>query len=242
MPANFTRYPNSADRVFGASYGRAARPAHLALDAETLAQFGSLSVPGHVWRAMQRLGAWIEPMLATEWARLTRGYAERQGRTLLPGEIEAALAWSEPTRDVRVAREAALGRISTGERLRCVWSGQPLTPATLDIDHCLPWSAWPCGDVWNLLPAHRIVNQREKRDLLPSAATMSSARQAVIGWWEDAWRNDPALDARFVREAGAALPISGDLSTEAAFDALTWRRRRLQQDQQLVEWTVTRAT
>lgn len=241
MPANFTRYPNSPDRVFGAKYGRAARKAMIALDADTLALFGSLSVPCNVWRAMQRLGAWIEPVLSAEWARLTRNYAERQGRTLAAGEVEAALLWTEPTRDVRVAREAALRALSRGERLNCVWSGRPLTPATLDIDHCLPWSAWPCGDLWNLLPSHRFVNQRLKRDFLPSAATLASARPAVIGWWEDAWRSEPVLDARFVREAGAALPVSGDLSTEATFDALAWRRLRLQQDQQLVAWTAARA-
>lgn len=242
MPANFTRYPNSAERVFGAAYGRTARAALLSLDTDTLAQFGSLAVPGHVWRAMQRLGAWIEPVLAAEWARLTRGYAERQGRTLLPGEVEVALAWTEPTRDVRVAREAALGRMAAGERLRCVWTGRPLAPATLDIDHCLPWSAWPCGDLWNLLPAHRTTNQREKRDLLPSAATMLAARGAVVGWWEDAWRSDQALSARFVREVSAALPVFGDPTTDAAFDAMAWRRLRLQQDQQLSEWTAKGAT
>ena len=237
MPANFTRYPNSQERVFAASRGRALTSHDLALDAETLAQFGTLSVPGHVWRAMQRLGSWIEPVLAAEWAWLTRAYAERQGRTLAPGEVEAALAWTEPTRDVRIAREAVLARMAAGQRLRCVWSGRPLAPATLDIDHCLPWSAWPCGDLWNLLPAHRTTNQREKRDLLPSAATLSSARQAVVAWWEDAWRSDPALDTRFAREVGAALPVSGDLSSDAAFDALAWRRLRLGQDQQLREWT-----
>ena len=242
MPANFTRYPNSDQRVFAVTSRRASRSAHLALDAETLAQFGSLSVPGSVWRAMQRLGSWIEPVLVSEWARLTRGYAERQGRTLGPGEIGEALAWSEPTRDVRAAREAALGRMAAGERLRCVWSARPLAPDTLDIDHCLPWSAWPCGDLWNLLPTHRIVNQREKRDLLPSAAAMSWAKQAVIDWWQMAWRSDPVLEPRFVREVRAALPLTGDFSTGEAFDALTWRRMRLQQDQQLVEWTPPKAS
>lgn len=69
-----------------------------------------------------------------------------------------------------------------GERLRCVWSDRPLTPSTLDVDHCLPWSAWACGDLWNLLPAHRVVNQREKRDLLPSAAALHSSRDAIITW------------------------------------------------------------
>jgi hypothetical protein len=96
--------------------------------------------------------------------------------------------------------------------------------------------------LWNLLPAHSIVNQREKRDLLPSAATMASARRAVIGWWEDAWRSDPVLGPRFVREVDAALPVSGEFSTDTAFDALTWRRLRLQQDQQLVEWSAAGVT
>jgi SAM-dependent methyltransferase len=241
MPANFTRYPNSADRVFGATYGRASRSANFALDVETLSQFGSLLVPGHVWRAMQRYGAWIEPLLVAEWARLTRGYAERQGFALGPGEVEAALAWVEPTRDVRVARDAALARLAAGKRLHCVWSARSLGPTSIDIDHCVPWSAWPCGDLWNLLPTHRTVNQHEKRDRLPSAATLSSARRDVVDWWEGTWRSDPVLDARFVREVCAALPVSGDFSTDAAFDALSWRRLRLQQDQQLAEWIGPRA-
>lgn len=32
------------------------------------------------------------------------------------------------------------------------------TRACFDIDHCFPWRAWPCDDLWNLLPTHRAVN------------------------------------------------------------------------------------
>jgi len=236
MPANFTRYPNSTDPVFEATYGRSPRSTDLALDIETLFLFGSLAVPGHVWRAMQRYGAWIEPALVGEWARLTRRYAELQAVDIRPGEVEAALAWVEPTRDVRVARDASLARLAGGERLHCVWSGRLLGPTTIDIDHCLPWSAWPCGDLWNLLPAHRTVNQHVKRNRLPSAAALSSARQAIIDWWEATWLGDRVLGPRFEREARAALPISGEFSADAVFDGLIWRRLRLQRDQQLVEW------
>ena len=236
MPANFIRYPNSPDQVFGANMARASTRDDLALDVETLRRFGTLAVPGHVWRAMQRLGPWIEPVLAAEWARLTRGYAERQGSPLAPGDVEAALAWVEPVRDVRLAREAALARLSSRGRLRCVWSDRPLTASTLDVDHCLPWSAWPCGDLWNLLPAHRTVNQRDKRDRLPSAAALASSRDAIVAWWDDAWRADAALDARFGREVGAALPVPSGCASEIAFEGLAWRRLRLQQDQRLPEW------
>jgi len=241
MPANFTRYPNSDARVFGAEAARAPRTPRLALDAGTLRAFGTLSVPGHVWRAMQRLGAWIEPVLVAEWARLTRTYAERRGRALASGEAEAALAWAEPTRDVRVAREAALGKLAAGERLSCVWSGRPLSPDTLDVDHCLPWSAWPCGDLWNLLPAHRSVNRKQKRDLLPSGAALGRAREAIVGWWDGAWRADAALGPRFGREVGAALPVDGDAPSGEVFGALEWRRLRLRQDQQVAEWAGVRS-
>ena len=236
MPVNFTRYPNSDARVFEASVTGPRHRGGLALDADTLAAFGSLRVPGHIWRAMQRLGPWIEPVLSAEWARMVRGYAERQGRTLAAGEVEAALAWVEPTRDVRVAREVALARIATGEPVRCVWSGRMLTQATLDVDHCLPWSAWACGDLWNLMPAHRTVNQQQKRDLLPSAAALAMSRGAIVDWWEGAWCQDAALRARFGREVVATLPVRADSPSDQVFEGLSWRRLRLQQDQRLVEW------
>ena len=74
--------------------------------------------------------------------------------------------------------------------LRCVWSDQPLNPNTLDIDHMFPWTVWPCGNLWNLLPAHRRVNQRLKRDRLPSASTMSRGEARIMGWWEQAYRHE----------------------------------------------------
>ena len=237
MPANFIRYPNSAERVFAATPGRAPRGSSIALDADALGAFGRLTVPGHVWRTMQRLGVWIEPVLAAEWARLMRGYMERQGRSAAPGELEAALAWVEPRRDVSVARDVALARLRRGDGLHCVWSDRPLSDATLDIDHCLPWSAWPCGDLWNLMPAHRTLNQREKRDLLPSANALAAARNAIVDWWDEAWRSNEALAARFGREAGAALPVATNANSEAVFDGLAWRRLKLRQDQQLTEWS-----
>ena len=241
MPANFTRYPNSNERVFGAKAARAPRRSELALDAETLTAFGGIRVPGHVWRAMQRLGPWIEPVLVAEWARLTAGWMERQGRAAAPGEVETALAWHEPRRDVQTARNAAIAMMHRDDGPKCVWSGRVLDETTLDVDHCLPWSAWPCGDLWNLLPAHRTVNQREKRDLLPSAAALASARTGIVAWWEEAWRANPALAARFRREASATLPVGAETTCDAIFDGLAWRRLRLGQDQRLTEWAGHRA-
>ncbi|NJR80316.1 methyltransferase domain-containing protein [Sphingomonas corticis] len=237
MPANFTRFPNSERRVFEARRIRSrAAAASLVLDVPTLRGWGALVVPGNVWRAMTRYGAWIEPVLVAEWARLTRRYAARMGMSLAPGRVEAALEWLEPQRSTVAGRTAAQRLITAGDTVECVWSGGRLSMASLDVDHCLPWSAWPCDDLWNLMPADRRVNQRQKRDLLPSAPLLAASRERILGWWERAWLADPGLGEAFAREATAALPVGPDATPADVFSALEWRRLRLRQDQQLTEW------
>ena len=238
MPANYIRYPNSENQVFAACPAASRRRSgQLILDGATFRAYGRIRIPDHVWRALQRLGAWVEPVLLSEWARLVRGYGERMSRLVAPGEVEAALAWLDPARDTALARAVAHRLSDSGETVRCVWSGAALRRNALDIDHCLPWSAWPCSDLWNLLPASRQVNQRLKRDRLPSAAALASARQGIVHWWETAWQHNPALKDRFEREAAAALPVPVGGALEDVFAALEWRRLRLRQDQQIEEWS-----
>lgn len=238
MPANFIRFPNSDHRVFGALKARAGRATDLLqLDTAILSSWGHLRVPGHVWRAMARLGAWIEPALVSEWTRLIRNYGERMGFSPPIGQAEAALAWEEPIRNTAIGRMAAERLFAGAVEVQCVWSGSKLGLARLDIDHCLPWTAWPCGDLWNLMPSDRRVNQHQKRDRLPSAGLLLDARKRILNWWEKAWLSDPALRERFSRETAAALPIINSSDPEQVFAAVEWRRLRLRQDQQVPEWT-----
>jgi hypothetical protein len=104
-----------------------------------------LRLPQHLYTALQRFDAWLEPALLAEWARLIKGYALRQHRAVDENTLVAALAWSDPARDVGLARGQALRLLESGG-LQCVYSGRRLTANTLDIDHCLPWHAWPCSD------------------------------------------------------------------------------------------------
>jgi HNH endonuclease len=115
-----------------------------------------------------------------EWIRLTRGYAARQGRRLEEGALAAAMTWADPERDVSASRGISLAMLQAGRPVRCVWTGAELTPASLDIDHAFPWAAWSCSDLWNLLSAHRRVNQHQKRDLLPSEAVLQRARDPIL--------------------------------------------------------------
>lgn len=244
MPARYTTWPN-ADRPVFETAAAAARPPRgpLLIEEEVLAAYGTFSVPGPVWRSLQRLGAWVEPVLVAEWARLMGEWSAGLGRPLGLEAAQSALTWLDPLRDTGLARSAAAGIVDRGGPLACVWSGTPLRRAdSLDIDHCLPWSAWPCGDLWNLLPASRTVNQHQKKDRLPSVEALAVAREPIIEWWTRAWFENPALRERFDREAAAALPVSSGADAAAVFDGLAWRRLRLRQDQQVAEWTPAGAT
>jgi hypothetical protein len=161
MPANFITYPGGGSVFPVKRIGRVPRPAALHLDLSYLTSFGDLLVPRHLWRALQRFDVWIEPALIEEWKRLMNLYAERQGRKIADSTMVHTMTWSEPGRDVTIARDQPI-RLMESSRLHCVWSGRALTTGSLDVDHCFPWAVWPCDDLWNLLPAHREVTLLEE--------------------------------------------------------------------------------
>jgi hypothetical protein len=166
-----------------------------------------------------------------------RDYANGQERHLPEETIIRTMQWADPERDVSQTRQVAITLLEKGG-LRCVWTNQPLTRTTLDIDHMFPWAAWPCSDLWNLLPAHRLVNQRLKRDRLPSASTLFRGESRITGWWQQAYlrRTGTPLPAQFVQEAQASLPGFSTGDSGDVFSAVCLQRIRLRHDQQVPEW------
>ena len=242
MPAHYMTLPNGRP-VMEAVTGRAGRaPSSLVIDEAYLRLFGELLVPVNLWRALSRFDAWIEPAIVAEWIRLMHGYALRQDRKLSEATIAQAMHWSAPERVVAEARQRAISVIESGQPLHCVWSGTRLSKDRLDIDHCFPWSSWPCDDLWNLLPSTRSVNQHEKRDRLPSATLLNGARERVQDWWRVGYSlgADSPIADRFFLEARSSLPLinaSDDLiAVDDVFDAVAFQRLRLKENQQIPEW------
>jgi hypothetical protein len=101
-----------------------------------------------------------------------------------------------------------------------------------------PWAAWPCSDLWNLLPTDRKVNQSFKRNRLPSAAALSRAEGRIIGWWQQAYLDkiDTQLPEQFLQEARASLPTFSTSEPRDVFASVTLQRIRLRHDQQVPEW------
>ena len=247
MPAKFMKHEDGSP-VVQIVRKRAPLPRNsLILKASYLAAFGVIRVPRDLWLVLQHLAVWIEPTLIEEWKRLTRSYAQRRTSTPIDEVTLAnAMVWTEPVRARSEPSAIALRLLASGQELYCIWSGRRLSAQTLDVDHCLPWAVWPCSDLWNLLPAHRKVNQHDKRDRLPSKGALLGARDAILSWWSSAYLGDgeTALAARFEQEARASLPGTNGggrfLDLSQFFDAVDAQRQRLLHDQQVPEWDCRR--
>lgn len=243
MPAFYITYPNSAEQIFKTQLsGRVPQPADFTLNEQFLSAFGELRIPRHLWLAMSRFASWIEPALITEWIRLMQAYSASFGKQASYDDLMRALIWIEPERDTALVRSIVQGFLNRGDPLFCVWSGKKLLIDNCDIDHCFPFSAWPCGDLWNLLPANRTVNQRLKGDKLVTPSTLEHAKDRLLEWWYAAYLENESsyLRDRFLTEANAALPMKGASDSvepvEAIFDGLLVRRSALKHDLQLPDW------
>jgi SAM-dependent methyltransferase len=243
MPARHLTYADDTP-VFETDY-QAQRPRRgaLRIDQAYLWSFGTTRVPLAVWNALRRMAAWIEPMLVAEWARLMQGYTANQARRS-ERDAMAALRWQEDERDTVFVRDLVRRRMEAGSRIACVWTGKELPIDTLCIDHCLPWSAWQCNDLWNLMPAGRSVNAKKSNRLVTSAA-LSDAKPRILAWWEQTYVDAPeVVQARFTEEAMLSLPMqaSGDrLDLDDLFMALDFRRLRLKQDTEAPEWPIAKS-
>jgi hypothetical protein len=241
MPAFYTRYADGHP-IFPARVSRSPRAREqLVIDADWLWRFGEPEIPRHVWNAVRHLNTWIEPVIISEWARLMQDYGERQGRSLSMDQLYRELTWLDPVRDTKLVRAIAETLLGRGEPVYCVWSGKRLDQRTLDVDHCFPWVAWPCGDLWNLLPSSRHVNQRLKRDRLVAAETLAGAHDRIVDWWLKSYRRGdtgPVAD-RFVREAVATLAVPRQAQNaqllDEVFAGVEYQRMRLRHDQRLEE-------
>ena len=243
MPMHYITYPASSDQVFVADSRLKEQVRTVGtenvLDEAYLFSFGEVRIPTEIWQAAQKYGAWIEPAIVAEWKVLMQRYAKTQGRSPLKlEEMENALHWIDPRRDVSLPKFRATELIEDGVFRHCVWSGKRLQTNNVDIDHCFPFSAWPCDDLWNLLASHRHINQKDKREKLPSRDRLQAARERILEWWQAAYVKDSNLHNQFFTEASASLRILSSLNQdlESVFDSLTLQQTHLKFNQQIPEW------
>ena len=245
MPAFYITYPNSSKQVFEiVGQIKPIRSAdQLTITAEYLAGFGQMRIPINIWQALSRYATWIEPSILFEWSELMQQYAQTHGKNPGMNELMQHLRWLDPERDTSLVRSIVTKLAAGGSEVYCVWSGKRLKVDRYDVDHCFPFSAWPCNDLWNLLPVNREINNN-KKDKLVTTRTLNAAWDRIETWWNEAYFAAAAetYASRFRREAFASLPlVDADVNEsfyDNMFDAMQLKRAGLKQNQNLTEWDV----
>ncbi|MDL2345906.1 hypothetical protein QOL99_17390, partial [Deinococcus sp. MIMF12] len=62
-----------------------------------------------------------------------------------------------------------------GQDFFCPWTGHPLSPTRFDLDHIIPVSVHPIGELWNLVPSDPGHNMHVKRARLPGPERFARA-------------------------------------------------------------------
>ena len=121
---------------------------------------------------------WLEDSLILEWARLSARFESlcSAEHALTQADIIVRLLPPESARDTDFAASAYKAAISRGS-LRSIWSGTPLKAQTLAVDHMLPWACFHCNDLWNLMPADRVENGRNRTPFRPPTFCMTRATE-----------------------------------------------------------------
>ncbi len=243
MPMRYTTFPGDGEPIFSPDrQSRMSAPDWVTLDEAYLRSFGTVSLPLVIWQAVSRYGTWIEPAIVAEWKGLMKRYAEQQGRMeLINAEVvDSAMQVKDPNRYVRIPSDRAKALIETNKFAHCVWSGKKLSTSRMDIDHCFPYSAWPCDDLWNLMPALRTLNQKDKRDKLPSRDRLLKSKELIQRWWHKAYvaAGIGEIEKRFFDEASASLSFGAakESSLEDIFDSVMLQQINLKSNQQVPIW------
>ena len=236
MPVRYLHYPDGKP-IFKVTKKRFKIAHSITLNKDYFSEFGDMTVPAHLWRALQRYSVWIEPALVEEWIRLMQRYAHRQNRQINELRLRQLMRPYEPERNQGEVRSRALKLLNT-QSVYCVWTGKKLHAKSMHIDHCLPWAAWPCDDLWNLMPANKASNL-SKKDHLPDNVTIREAQDRIMTWWDEAYRREEATSERFLLEAKARLPALTESvpSLDDIFFALDLQRTRLYNDHHIPEWS-----
>ncbi|WP_457634847.1 HNH endonuclease domain-containing protein [Persephonella sp.] len=96
--------------------------------------------------------------------------------------LEKLLTSPENERNVELSKKIYRRLLNKNGKIVCVWSKKPITEKTLNIDHVLPFSIWQNNDLWNLLPAHKEINQN-KKDKIPSPELIKNRSELISYYW-----------------------------------------------------------
>ncbi|EDZ62129.1 hypothetical protein SMGD1_0266 [Sulfurimonas gotlandica GD1] len=122
--------------------------------------------------------------------------------------------------DTLEVRNTSAIRNILNEENECVWSGKELSGTNYDVDHVLPFSVWFNNDLWNMLPTDRDLNQRRKKNKIPSPTLIENRSDVIKRYWHDYFKEFPLLFKSQVEVSLTGTNVRIDEFMDVALDSL----------------------
>jgi len=146
----------------------------------------SILIDSDLWDELCLTGYWIKDSLLLRWAELCEQFSFKYFPAVTKGLVlDVLLQVPEVAREQKLARDIYL-RLPD---LQCVWSEKYIKSNSLEVDHALPYSLWHNNQLWNLLPAHKTINN-QKSNFIPSPEFLKTRREAIVYCWSQLRSNE----------------------------------------------------
>jgi len=143
--------------------------------------FGHFAISKEYYDAFKILGSFLSgtDSILFKWAEFSVNASKQSIST--EKALHEILKSPITDRDILNSKRLYNNLIKSNGLVHCVWTGETIT--NYDIDHIIPFSIFKNNDLWNLLPAKPVINNR-KRDKIPSPEALNKAKDLIIYYWE----------------------------------------------------------
>jgi len=122
--------------------------------------------------------------------------------------------------DTLEIRETSVIRNMLKNRNTCVWSNTELSGKNYDVDHVLPFSIWFNNDLWNMLPTNRDINQKKKKNKIPTRKLIEKRANIIMNYWSDYQNAMPQLFKSQIEISLVGTNVHEDKLFDAAIESL----------------------
>jgi hypothetical protein len=160
---------------------------------------GTFSIPLDYYEAFKLLGSFIsgQNTLLFKWAEFSY---EASGKSIQKETVFEQMAeYAVVDRNITATKRIYSELLERQKKVFCVWTGK--RTSSIDIDHMLPFSVWKNNDLWNLLPAEKVINS-EKSDKIPTPELIYRRQDIIFEYWDLLKSN---YEFRFQKEIEFAL-------------------------------------
>lgn len=122
--------------------------------------------------------------------------------------------------DTLEIRETTTIRNMLKDENKCVWSDKILSGKNYDVDHVLPFSVWFNNDLWNMLPTDKNLNQKKKRDKIPTRKLIEKRADIIMNYWDDYQQAMPLLFKSQIETSLVGTNVPKEKELETAIESL----------------------